>query len=73
MGWRTTFPDLTMPIFEVQKIDVLGGGPLFETSRCQFVKAPKSMCLVGNHFSRPHDANFSSQIDCLGGGPLSET
>ena len=71
LGWGATFRDLTMPIFEGPKIDFLGGGRLFETLRCQFVKARKSIFWVGDHFSRPYDANFlrssrtpSTQIKC---------
>ena len=60
MGWETTFRDLTMPMFQVPKIEFPGGGPLFETLRCQLFKARKSFFWVGYHFSRPYDANFGS-------------
>ena len=73
LGWGTTFRDLTMPVFEVPKIDVLGGGPVFETSRCHFLESQKSIVWVGDHFSRPHDAIFLRPKNrFLGGGPLFE-
>ena len=36
-----------MPFFYCREIDFFGGGPLFETSRCQLFKAQKSICWVG--------------------------
>ena len=43
---------------QAQKFSLFVRGPLFETSRCQFVKAHTSIFWVGEHFSRPHDANL---------------
>ena len=66
--------DPPMLLGAVPIIVFLGGGPLFETLRCQLFKAGKSICLVGDHF---RDLTMpiiqGREIDFLGGGPLFET
>ena len=63
-----------MPMFLGPNIDFLGGGPLFETLICQFVKAGKSFFSVGDHFRDLYDAKFMRPPNrFLGGGALLET
>ena len=57
-----------MPTFSRPWNRFLGEGPLFETLRCQFFEAGALIFWVGDHFSRPYDANLlrpENELFCI--------